>query len=123
MMQDHDSDLADEPMKMPGQKSSAAVAVRVKVGGNASDTGCYRGSGVASWLEVRIQMQDTCRCFVMRGWGSSARRRSRPKRAPNAGPSQAPCGIEVISEVKTCTIAAQCQCMSRSQTDPLNLCF
>lgn len=28
MMQDHDSDLADEPMKVPGQMSSAAVAVQ-----------------------------------------------------------------------------------------------
>jgi hypothetical protein len=43
-------------------------------------------------------MQDRCGCFVMRGWGSSARRRSRPKRAPNAGSSQAPSVIEFISE-------------------------
>lgn len=37
---------------------------------------------MASWLEVRVQTQDICRCFVMRGWGSSACRESRPKRRP-----------------------------------------
>ena len=86
MMQDHDSLLgrrANEGAEVTGAArlwlcSEGRRRLRVTQASLQRQWGGKPGLG----SEVRMQTQDRCGCFVMRGWGCSARRRGRSKRRP-----------------------------------------